>query len=102
MNKSNNYLFHNKSLYWFYKLFFFAFTGFIGQANKIKQKIKTSGDQNAGRGDNGGKLGDVMEAGRPVLLGLEVILQILRLGGHFCGDYGAFAPPRSQDRTLNI
>jgi len=33
-----------------------------------------------------GRLGDVTEAGRPVLRGLEVILQILRLGGHFCGD----------------
>jgi len=31
---------------------------------------------------NGGRLGDVAEAGRPVLRGLEVILQILRLGGH--------------------
>jgi len=27
--------------------------------------------------------------------GLEVILQILRLGGHFCGDHGASAPPPS-------
>ena len=31
----------------------------------------------------------------PVLRGLEVILQILRLGGHFCGDHGASAPPFS-------
>jgi len=44
---------------------------------------------------NGGRLGDVMEAGRPVLRGLEVILQIRRLGGHFCGDHGASAPPPS-------
>ena len=29
---------------------------------------------------NGGRLGDVTEAGRPVLRGLEVILEILRLG----------------------
>ena len=28
-------------------------------------------------------------------LGLEVILQILRLEGHFCGDHGASAPPPS-------
>ena len=42
---------------------------------------------------NGGRLGDVTEAGRPVLRGLEVILQILRLGGHFCGDHGTSAPP---------
>ena len=35
------------------------------------------------------------EAGRPVLRGLEVILQILRLGDHFCGDHGASAPPPS-------
>ena len=30
-----------------------------------------------------------------VLRGLEVILQILRLAGHFCGDHGASAPPPS-------
>jgi len=35
------------------------------------------------------------EAGRPVLGGLEVILQIRRLGGHFCGDHGASAPTPS-------
>ena len=46
---------------------------------------------------NGGRLGDVTEAGRPVLRGLEVILQILRFGGHFCGDHGASAPPPSWD-----
>jgi len=45
---------------------------------------------------NGGRLGDVTEAGRPVLLGLEVILQILRFGGHFCGDHGASALPPSK------
>ena len=27
--------------------------------------------------------------------GVEVILQILRLGGHFCGDHGASAPTPS-------
>ena len=48
---------------------------------------------------NGGRLGDVMEAGRPVLRGLEVILQILRLGGHFYGDHGASAPPPSYRLT---
>ena len=42
---------------------------------------------------NGGRLGDVTEAGTPVLRGLEVILQILRFEGHFCGDHGASAPP---------
>ena len=35
------------------------------------------------------------KAGRPVFQGLEVILQILRFGGHFCGDHGASAPPPS-------
>ena len=44
---------------------------------------------------NGGRLGDVTEAGRPVLRGLEVIVQILRLEGHFCGHHGASAPPLS-------
>ena len=44
---------------------------------------------------NGGRFGDITEAGRPVLRGLEVILQIRRLGGHFCGDHGASAPPPS-------
>ena len=44
---------------------------------------------------NGGRLGNVTEAGRQVLRGLEGILQILRLGGHFCGDDGASAPPPS-------
>ena len=42
---------------------------------------------------NGGRPYDVTGAGRPVLRGLEVILQILRLGGHFCGDHGASEPP---------
>ena len=28
--------------------------------------------------------------------GMEAILQIRRLGGHFCGDHGASAPPTSQ------
>ena len=27
--------------------------------------------------------------------GLEIILQIWRLGGHFCGGHGASAPPPS-------
>ena len=45
---------------------------------------------------NGGRLGDVTEAGRPFLRGLEVILQILRFGDHFCGDHGASAPPPSK------
>ena len=40
-------------------------------------------------------LGDVTEAGRPVLRSLEVIRQILRLGGYFCGDHGASSPPPS-------
>ena len=40
------------------------------------------------------------EAGRPVLRGLVVILQILRFGAHFCGDHGASAPPPSPGRTL--
>ena len=44
------------------------------------------------------RLGDITEAGRPVLRGLEVILQILRLGGHFCGDHGVSATPPSLSR----
>ena len=44
---------------------------------------------------NGRGLGDVTEAERPILRGLEVILKILRLGGRFCGDHGASAPPPS-------
>ena len=32
---------------------------------------------------------------KTVSRGLEVILQIWRLGGHFCGDHGASAPPPS-------
>ena len=47
---------------------------------------------------NGGRFGDVTEAERPVLRGLEVILQIRRLGGHFCGDLGASASPPSPDK----
>ena len=50
---------------------------------------------------NSGRLGDVTEAGRPVLRGLEVILQILRLGGNFCGYNGASAPPPSLTLVLN-
>ena len=48
---------------------------------------------------NGGRLGDATEAGRPVLQGLEVILQILRFRDHFCGDHGASAPPLALERT---
>jgi len=48
---------------------------------------------------NGGRLGDVKEAGKPVFHGLKVILQILRFGGHFCGDHGASAPPPSWDNS---
>ena len=33
--------------------------------------------------------------------GVEVILQILRLGGHFSGDHDASAPPPSSDRGCN-
>ena len=61
-----------------------------------KSQIFFFWSQNAGRGDRmAGKLGDVTEAGRPVLRGLVLILQILRFGGHFCGDHGASAPPPS-------
>ena len=42
-----------------------------------------------------GRLGVTTEAGRPVLRGLEVIQQIRRLGGNFCGDHGASTPPPS-------
>ena len=49
---------------------------------------------------NGGRLGDVTEAGRPVLRGLEVILQILRLAVRFYGDHGASAPPPSLEWGL--
>ena len=41
---------------------------------------------------NGGRLGDVTEAGRPVLRGLEVILQILRLGVIFAGIMAPLHP----------
>ena len=34
--------------------------------------------------------------------GLEVILQIWRLGGHFCGDHGASAPPPSSGHFQNM
>ena len=47
-------------------------------------------------------LGGVTEAGRPVLRGLEVILQILRLGDHFCGDHGASAPPPSFETVFEM
>jgi len=47
---------------------------------------------------NGGGLGDVTEAERPILQGLEVILQILKLGGHFCRDHCTSAPPPSYHR----
>ena len=49
---------------------------------------------------NGGRLGDVTEAGRPVFLGLQVILQILRFGGHFCRDHGSSAPPPSAETSI--
>ena len=48
-----------------------------------------------------GKLGDVTEAGRPVLRGLEVILQILRFGVNFCGDHGVSAPPPSKNQVFS-
>ena len=40
-------------------------------------------------------LGDVARSTETVSQGLEVILQILRLGGYFCGAHGASAPPPS-------
>ena len=49
-----------------------------------KSQIVFIGDQNAGRGDRRRSKGTEM-----VLQGLDVILQILRLGGHFCGAHGA-------------
>jgi len=61
----------------------------------------TSRDQNAGRGDRmaGRGLVTSRRLGDQYLRGLEVILQILRLGGHFCGDHGASTPPPSCPRS---
>ena len=62
-------------------------------AIKGEQKIKTaSGDKNAGRGD---KMAEAQKRSEMVSRGLEVILKIWRLGGHFCGAHGASAPPPS-------
>ena len=47
-------------------------------------------------------LGDVTEAERPILQGLEVILLILKLGGHFCRDHGTSAPPPSYHRRTLV
>ena len=38
------------------------------------------------------RLGDVATGTETNTRGLEVILQIWRLGGHFCGAHGASAP----------
>jgi len=38
------------------------------------------------------RLGDVKTGTETNTRGLEVILQIWRLGGHFCGAHGASAP----------
>ena len=54
---------------------------------EIKAKYGFIGEKCRAWRQNGGRLGDVTETGRPVLGGLEIILQILRLGGHFCGDH---------------
>ena len=42
-----------------------------------------------------GRLVDVARGTETVSRGLEVILQILRLGSYFCGAHGASAPPPS-------
>ena len=58
-----------------------------------KSQIVFIGDQNAGRGDRIWRLKDVAKGTETVLQGLDVILQIWRLGAHFCGAHGASAPP---------
>ena len=42
------------------------------------------------------RLGDVAIGTETVSRGLEVNLQIWRLGGHYCGAHNASAPPPSQ------
>ena len=46
------------------------------------------------------RLGDVARDRETVSHGLEVILQIWRLGGHFCGAQGASSPPPSINTTI--
>ena len=41
------------------------------------------------------RLRNVARGTEMVSRGLEVILKIWRLGGHFCGAHGASAPPPS-------
>ena len=67
----------------------------------IKAKYFFIGAKMRGVENGREELGDGTEAGRPVLQGLEVILQIRRLGGHFCGDHGASAPPPFSRLVLN-
>ena len=43
------------------------------------------------------RLGDVARGTQTVSRGMEVILQIWRLGDHFCAAHGASAPPSSID-----
>ena len=54
-----------------------------------------------------GRIGVVTRGTETVSRGLEVILQIWRLGGYFCRAHGASAPPPSADKltyrlVLNI
>ena len=47
------------------------------------------------------RLGDIARGTETVWWGLEVILQIWRLGGHFCRNYGASAPlPRCSCKEI--
>ena len=46
------------------------------------------------------KLGDVARGMETVSRGLEVILQIWRLGGHYCGAHGTSALPPSSESLL--
>ena len=48
------------------------------------------------------RLGDVVRGTETVFLGLEFILQIWRLGGHFCRAHGASAHPPSFSFSFQV
>jgi len=60
-----------------------------------KSQIFFIEDQNESMEMEWWRLGDIARGSETVSMCLEVILQIWRIGGHFCGAHGASAPPPS-------
>ena len=77
---------------------FFKKNGFGG----CKSQIFFIGDENAGHEERRWKFGNIARGTEAVLWGLKIILQIGRLGGHFCRAHGASAPLPSHNSQTKM